>query len=97
MIDAVVVMLAAVLAVQVEDVALEARVAQPGVLSMAGQALLREAHAALAEGDALAAAHALLRITRQDSADCDLLEQVHACMETTDLAGISANFHGGSR
>ena len=61
---------------QVEDVALEARVAEPGVLSLAGQALLRQAHAALADSDALSAAHALLRITRQDSADCDLLVQV---------------------
>ena len=72
---------------QVDGVQLEARVAEPGVLSMSGQALLREAHAALAESDALSAAHAL---TRQDSADCDLLEQVcipHICNGKTQIRG----------
>ncbi|KAK9806680.1 hypothetical protein WJX73_007433 [Symbiochloris irregularis] len=61
---------------QAEGLELEAKAAEPGLLSMAGQARLREAHAALAEEDALAAAHALLGITRQDSADCDFLSLV---------------------
>lgn len=54
---------------------LEARAAQPGVLSLSGQALLKQAHDALAESDAFSATHALLQITRQDSTDLDLLEQ----------------------
>lgn len=62
--------------VQAEGLEMEAKAAEPGVLSMAGQARLREAHAALEEEDALSAAHALLSITRQDSADCDFLSMV---------------------
>lgn len=61
---------------QAEGVELESRVAEPGVLSIAGRALLQEAHAALAESDGLAAAQAFLRISRQDSANDALLQQV---------------------